>query len=57
VVQEVLKFAAKLVQGAMDLAPIEVESELVGRDQNPENPAVDNAFEVAVPLFVYQLLL
>ena len=57
VVQEALEFAAKLVQGAMDLAPIEVESELVGRDQNPENPAIDNAVEVAVPLFVDQLLL
>jgi hypothetical protein len=56
-VQEVLKFAAKLVQSAMDLAPIEVESELVGRDQNPENPAIGNAVEVAVPLFVDQLLL
>jgi hypothetical protein len=41
----------------MDFAPIEVESQLVGRDQNPENPAVDNAVEVAVPLFVDQLLL
>ena len=41
----------------MDLAPIEVKSKLVGRDQNPEHPAVDNAVEVAVPLFVDQLLL
>jgi hypothetical protein len=41
----------------MDLAAIEVESELVGRHQNPENPAVDNAVEVAVPLFVDQPLL
>ena len=53
VVQEVLEFLAKLVQGAMDLAPIEVESELVGRDQNPESPAVGNAVEVAVPLFLW----
>jgi hypothetical protein len=57
VVQKTLELAAKLVQSAMDLAPIEVESELVGRDQNPENPAVENAVEVAVPLFVDQLLL
>jgi hypothetical protein len=41
----------------MDFAPIEVESQLVGRDQNPENPAVDNPVEVAVPLFVDQLFL
>jgi hypothetical protein len=57
VVKEALKVAAKLVEGAMDLAPIEVESELVGRYQNPENPAVGNAVEVAVPPFVDQLLL
>ena len=41
----------------MDRTPVEVESELVGRDQNPENPPVENAVEVAVPLFVDQLLL
>ena len=57
VVQEALEFAAKLVQGAVDRAPIEVESELVRRHQNPENPALDNAVEIAVPLFVDQLLL
>ena len=56
-VQETFELAAKLVQGAVDLAPIEVESELVGRDQNPENPAVENAVEVSVPLLVDQLLL
>jgi hypothetical protein len=41
----------------MYLAPIEVESELVGRVENPENPAVINAVEVAVLFFVDQLLL
>jgi hypothetical protein len=57
VVQEALEFAAELVQGTMDLAAIEVESELVGRDQNPEDPALGNAIEVTVPDFVGQLLL
>ena len=56
-VQEVLEFLAKLVSGAMDLTPIEVESKLVRRDQNAQNPVLDNAVEIAAPLFVHELLL
>ncbi len=57
VVQEALEFAAIFVKGAMDLAPIEIEAELVGRYQNPESPAFANAVEIAMPFFVDQLLL
>jgi hypothetical protein len=56
-VQEALEFLAELVQRAMDFAPIEVESQPAGRDENPENPPVGNAVEVAVPPFVNQPLL
>jgi hypothetical protein len=41
----------------VNLASIEVESELVGRDQNAENAAFGNTVEVAVPPLVHELLL
>jgi hypothetical protein len=52
VVEKALEFAAELVRSAMDLAPVEVESKLVRRHQNPENSPFGNAVEVAPPLFV-----
>ena len=56
-VQEALELLAELVQRAMDFAPIEVELQFTGRNQDPENPPFGNAVEVAVPPFVNQSLL
>lgn len=56
-VKEVLELLTELVERAMDFAPIEVESQLAGRDENPENPPFGNAIEVAMPTFVSEPLL